>query len=136
MNRPLVKANKTVKKGLAPRIRKLALDYPEMSKASIARKVGCTPGNVTTVLKTFLNGTSENELRQFQDNKPDILDSLSMRVLGSIDATKIKKASALQLVTAYGILHDKRALLLGQPTAINVSALVDVAKAIRALRDA
>lgn len=121
-----------VKKGLAPKIRKMALDYPELSQAQIARQIGCTRGNVNTVLSTFLDGKTEQDLQDFQENRANILDSVAYRIVESIDEKKIQKASALQLVTAYGILHDKSALLRGQPTGINVTAVWDLVAALKA----
>lgn len=55
--------------------------------------------------------------------------------LVAIDDDKIQKSSALQLATASGILLDKSLLLSGEPTSINVVALLDVVEAIKA-RDA
>jgi hypothetical protein len=49
----------------------------------------------------------------------------------AIDDEKIAKSSALQLATASGICLDKSLLLSGQPTSINVVALMDVADLIR-----
>jgi len=49
----------------------------------------------------------------------------------AIDADKISKASALQLATSSGILLDKSLLLSGQPTSINVVALLDVLDVMR-----
>jgi predicted transcriptional regulator len=54
----------------------------------------------------------------------------------AIDDEKIAKSSALQLATASGICLDKSLLLSGQPTSINVVALMEVAEAIRNHRDA
>lgn len=56
--------------------------------------------------------------------------------VAAIDADKISKSSALQLATAAGICTDKALLLAGEPTSINVVALLDVAHAIRAKQDA
>ena len=53
----------------------------------------------------------------------------------AIDADKINKSSALQLATAGAVLIDKSLLLAGQPTSINVVALLDVVEAIKAKRE-
>ena len=53
----------------------------------------------------------------------------------AIDDEKIAKSSALQLATSSGILLDKSLLLSGQPTSVNVVALMDVAELIRERRD-
>ena len=74
---------------------------------------------------------SVEDLRDFQQNQADILDTLKANLLESITPSKIAKASALQIATAYGIMYDKAALLRGQATGINVVALLDVVKAIK-----
>lgn len=53
----------------------------------------------------------------------------------AIDKDKISKSSALQLATAAGICTDKALLLAGQPTSINVVALIDVLDVLRERRD-
>lgn len=120
------------KKGLAPQIRKLAINNPELTHSEIARTVGCRPSNVTAVLKTFLGSKTEKDLQDFQENRANVYDSLSMRFLESITARKIAKTSAAQLTTMASILHDKSALLRGQPTGINVNVALDIIAAIRA----
>ena len=49
----------------------------------------------------------------------------------AITDEKIQKSSALQLATASGILLDKGLLLSGQPTSINVVALMEVCDLLR-----
>ena len=120
-----------IKKGTAPTIRKLKMRYPEMSHAQIAKRVGCRPNNVSAVLRKFLGKRTVEDLRDFQSNQADILDTLKANLLESITPSKIAKASALQIATAYGIMYDKAALLRGQATGINVVALLDVVKAIK-----
>jgi hypothetical protein len=115
----------------ATRIRNIASRYPKLSRSAIARMVGCDPSNVTQVLKTTLKGHSDAELRDFQTNKPDIMDALNLRVVGSITDTKLRKTSAAQLVTMSAILTDKTQLLRGQATSININVLFDVLEAIR-----
>ena len=105
--------------------------YPEMSHAQIAKRVGCRPNNVSAVLRKFLGKRTVEDLRDFQSNQADILDTLKANLLESITPSKIAKASALQIATAYGIMYDKAALLRGQATGINVVALLDVVKAIK-----
>lgn len=119
------------RKGTAPRIRQLATRYPELSKAEIARRVGCSQANVSCVLKTYLGSTTQAELKDFQDSKADVYDSIQHKLLLSIDKSKISKASALQTVTAAAILEDKSRIIRGQATSINVSVLMDVVEALR-----
>ena len=115
----------------AAQIRMLADRYPGLPRAAIARKVGCTPSNVTTVLNTYLNGTQPAELTEFQSSKAQIYDALQHRVLSSITHEKLDKANLLQTVTAAAILEDKSRLAQGQPTSYHVTALLDVLDLVR-----
>lgn len=121
----------TAKTGDAPRIRKLKLRHPELSHADIAKRVGCAPSNVTSVLKTFMGKSSEGDLRSFQESKADIYDALQHRLLSSLTQSKITKAKPMEIITGAAILEDKARLVRGQATGINVSVLLDVAEAIR-----
>jgi len=119
------------KRGLAPAIRKLSLDYPEMTPSDIARTVGCTRQNVSCVLDTFLAGTSPETLRDFQDNKADVYDALQHRLLSSLTQEKIDKSKPMEIITGAAILEDKARLVRGQATGINVSVLLDVVEALK-----
>ena len=121
-------------KGLAPEIRRLSLRYPELSDSEIARKVGCTPSNVSQVLAAFLKESTREELEDFQSNKADIYDVIQKQILGSISEAKILKAGLAETVTAAAILEDKARLVRGQATGINVNVLMDVVEAIKARR--
>ncbi len=118
--------------GVAPQIRALKERFPEMAPSAIARRVGCDPSNVTRVLQTYLNGAPVEDLRDFQENKADIYDSLQKSILESIAAEDFVKAPLMARVTSAAILEDKARLVRGQATGINVSVLLDVAEAIRA----
>lgn len=120
------------KKGLAPQIRKMAIQYPELSHSEIARAVGCNPSNVTIVLKTFLGNTSEESLRDFQASKADVYDALQQRLLLSITQEKIDKTKPMEAITGAAILEDKARLVRGQATAINMTAVVDLIEVMRA----
>ena len=115
----------------AAAIRKMAVRYPELSQGEIARRVGCSPQNVSEVLETFLAGTSLANLEDFRSNKPSILEAVQFRALASISQEKLDNQSALQLITGAAILQDKLQVLRGQPTSIHVHALVDVLDALR-----
>jgi hypothetical protein len=118
-------------KRVAPAIRALKDKYPAMPVSVIAAKVGCTPQNVRGVLSSYLAGTSEEALREYQDNRGDILDAVQHRALLSITQAKLDKSSPAELMTVFGISYDKARLERGQATGINVSVLLDVAEAIR-----
>ena len=120
------------KRGLAPEIRKTALRYPELSKAEIARKVGCTRGNVSIVLDTFLDTKSPEQLRDYQENQADIFDSLAYRLLESVTQDKLDKTKPMEAITGAAILIDKARLVRGQATSINANVLIDLVRAVRA----
>ena len=127
-----VKARHT---GKAPAIRALKRRYPDLSESAIARKVGCDPSNVHRVLKRYLGNHTEDDLREFQAHKADVLDSLVMRQLTSITDDKLLKASSLQLMTGAAIGIDKSQLLRGLATSMNVNVLLDLVQAAKDLRD-
>jgi hypothetical protein len=122
----------SARKGLAPAIRKLSIKHPELTHSEIARTVGCSPSNVTCVLKTFLGNTSEEELRNYQENQADVFDSVAHRLLLSVTQEKIDKTKPMEAITGAAILIDKARLVRGQATGINVSVLMHLAEEIRA----
>jgi hypothetical protein len=122
------------KTGAGRRAIVLKLKHPELSDAKIAKRVGCHPANVSKVLSRFLGDHSEEELRDFQENKANIFDALQLRQLKSITDEDIAKAPLLPRVTASAILEDKARTIRGQATQINVSVLLDAVQAIREMR--
>ena len=118
----------------APAIRRIATSYPELTGRAIARRVGVSPAYVSQVLTRFMSTTAE-DLRDFQENKADIYDAMAQRFLESVTSEKLAKTPATSAIVAVGILHDKSALLRGQPTNINVQVIGDVLELIRARRD-
>ena len=115
----------------AARARRLKSRYPEMTTADIARRVGATPDAVSQVLKRFLGNHSESDLRGFQQAKADVYDAIQRRCLDSVTDQKLRKTSVSAAVMSAAILEDKARLVRGQATAINVTALLDVAELIR-----
>src|SRR5437899_978889 len=105
----------SARKGTAPAIRKLKDRYPHMTQPQIAKKVGCSVDNVYSVLRRYHRATTPDVVRQFQENKADILDQLAHRVVLSITEAKLKKMSASQAFVGLGILTDKSQLLKGLP---------------------
>ena len=112
-------------------IRKLNLRYPELSDSELARRAGCSPSNVSQVLKSFLGNHTEEKLRDFQSNTANVYDALKMRFLESVTQAKLAKCPPGTAIISAGILHDKAALLRGQATSMNVNVLLDVAALIR-----
>ena len=76
------------------------------------------------------NGTEE-DLREFQENKADVYDALQRRFLSSISNEVIDKASLRDRVIASAVLEDKARVIRGQATGINVTVLMDAIDAIR-----
>lgn len=109
----------------------MKVQYPELTDSEIARTVGCRPSNVSAVLKVFLGKNTNAQLRDFQESKADVYDSLQYRLLSSLTQAKITKAKPMEIITGAAILEDKARLVRGQATGINVSVLLDVAQAIR-----
>lgn len=64
------------------------------------------------------------------------LETVAERAIDSIGERDYAKASLVAKLTAAGIAIDKRQLLKGQPTSINVTVLLDAVQAIRAMRTA
>lgn len=120
--------------GAAPLIRRTKLRYPELSNSQIARRVGCDPANVCRVLKRFLGDHSEQDLREFQQNKADVFDAIQLRTVMSISDADIAKAPFLPRITGAAILEDKARVIRGQATQINVSVLLDAVEAVKAMR--
>ena len=123
-----------IKTGAAPKIRKLALRHPELTHSEIARSVGCTPGNVTTVLKTFLGTTTDSQLAEFQSNKADVFDAIQFRLLSSLTEEKIRNTKPMEAITGAAILEDKARLVRGQATGIlaSINVMLDLVEAIKA----
>jgi hypothetical protein len=125
----------TANTGAAPAIRRTKLRYPELSNAQIAKRVGTDPANVHRVLKRFLGDHSEQELKDFQENKAEIFDAIQLRTLMSINDADIAKAPLLPRITGAAILEDKARTIRGQATQINVSVLVDAARMLREIQE-
>jgi len=129
-----VSSKRGQKTGKAPLIRKMKLDYPELSESQIAKRVGCDKANVHRVLTRFLGKHTEEQLRDFQQSKADIFDAIQLRSLMSITDKDIAKAPLLPRITGAAILEDKARTIRGQATQINVSVLLDAVQAIRDMR--
>ena len=129
-------STKASHKGCAPQIRALKMKYPELGPTAIARTVGCTPDNVSQVLRRSLGNYRPADLKEYQAYQADIIDSVAMRSIASITDAKLDKSPAVALGTLAAIMIDKSRLIKGQATGINVTVLMDVAEAIRARRAA
>ena len=119
-------------KGVAPQIRKMRLQYPELTTGEIARAVGCSAQNVSEVLKTFLGHNTREHLADYQENQADIFESLACRLLESVTQDKLDKTKPMEAITGAAILIDKARLVRGQATSINATVLIDLVRAVRA----
>ena len=104
--------------------------YPELNKPAIARQVGCSVQNVARVLSRFTEHT-QAEVEEFEVNKPGVLTAIQQRLLESVTPAKLNKTSAVGLITGFGILEDKRRLIMGLPTGMDVHVLLDLAAIVR-----
>jgi len=120
-------------KGIAARIRRIKVENPELGALKISRIVGCNPSHVTRVLQTFLGNSSQDDPRDYQNNKADVFDAIQRRIHRSITDEDIAKAPLLPRVTAAAILEDKARLIRGQSTQ-NVSVLLAAVDTIREMR--
>ena len=66
----------------------------------------------------------------------DKLDAVAERAIDSISDRDYEKASLVQKITGAAIAIDKRQLLLGQPTSIDVTVLLNAVQVIRDIRTA
>jgi hypothetical protein len=76
---------------LTPTSRSPSFAVSEPHRGQIALRVGCGRRNVHQVLCTFLDGHTEQELRDYQAKKADIYDAFAMRLLESVTQQEIQK---------------------------------------------
>lgn len=94
-----------------------------LSKADMARLLGCSPANITQRLRGY-----ESKIVAVDNHKryrADALTDITRRLLQSITPDEIKKLNMRDKVMCYGILYDKERLERGQSTG-NI-AIKDVA---------
>jgi hypothetical protein len=136
IEQPVKRRINTANTGAAPKIRRMRLRYPELSKNQIAKRVGCDPANVHRVLARFLgDDISEEDHITFREHTAEILSRSKHRILKSVSDADIANASLRDRMVAFGILHDKEQVLLGKPTDIGVTAIVDAVAMLRAMRE-
>lgn len=85
---------------------------PNLTTRQIAKLNDTDHAHVVKVLKKYnINGDILNE---YKSNKSDIWMGISSRLLSSLTPEQIKKASALQLITAAGICESKVSDMSGE----------------------
>ena len=85
-----------------------------LSYAQIAAIQGVTKQAIHQKIKALL---PIPETQVFIDHRADILANIQLKLLSNLDETRLKKASAYQLVGSAGLLYDKERLERGQSTA-------------------
>ena len=94
-----------------------------MTLKEAGKILGCNGSNIATRLTAAGLRWSElsAEVERFKSVRADLLASVQKRVLSELTLDKLKKATAQQLVTVFGILYDKERLERGK--SINDQAL-------------
>jgi hypothetical protein len=87
------------------RIIDTAKQLPTATSRQIAKLCDTDRAHVSKVLKRY--DINHGQLADYKTNKADIWQGLSHRLLSNLTPEQIKKASALQLVTAAGIAESK-----------------------------
>src|SRR5208337_5574284 len=98
-------------------------------------KISQAIGKDRVAIKRHLD--TPEAIAQVRDERTELVELYRQKArdcVAAIDDEKIAKSSALQLATASGICLDKSLLLSGQPTSINVVALMDVLDLIQQRR--
>ena len=79
-------------------------------------------------IKAFI--ADQEVTKSYKEHRADILAGLQVKTLTNLDDTRLKAASALQLVTATGILYDKERLERGQ-TSANIGVAVGLSSELQ-----
>jgi len=82
----------------------------------IAKIQDCSPQAVHKDIKDLL---PTEDTKIYRSNRADILSNMQLKLLQNVDADRLKKASAYQLVGAAGLLYDKERLERGEATQIS-----------------
>jgi len=78
---------------------------PQLTTRQVAKLCDTDHAHVVKVLKKYQ--INKTDLDNYKNNKADIWQGLSHRLLSNLTPDQIQKASALQLVTAAGIAESK-----------------------------
>lgn len=84
--------------------------------ADIARIQGCDRSNISRVLQRY--GINQAKLKDYKNNRADVLAGIQERLLVSITSKDISKTPAIQRITGAAILYDKERLERNQATEI------------------
>lgn len=90
------------------------IEVKGLTKAQAAKVLGCDHSNISQRLKAI--DYVPEYLKTYKDNRADILAYYQAEILKHITPDRLKKATATQLATMYGIFYDKERLERGQST--------------------
>ena len=118
---------------------RVAMTVEEQQQVTTMVAAGWAPSRVAKAIGRSRNIVAHHlekpetmtEVHNERANLVEIYQDRARECVIAIDADKIARSSALQLATASGICLDKSLLLSGQPTSINVVALMEVLEVIR-----
>ena len=71
----------------------------------IAGMLDIKPSTVYKALER--HGIKPKRLQSYKDHRADILAAMQVKLLQQVDAERLKKASAFQLIGSVGLLYDK-----------------------------
>jgi len=90
------------------------LENPNLSHKQLGKLNGISSPAVTALFKR--HNVDIEQLEQFREHRADLLTLHQERVLSSITAEDLKKASARDKAIVFGTLYDKERLERGQST--------------------
>jgi hypothetical protein len=79
--------------------------YKEISKI-----LGCSPQNIHQKIKDLI---PKSDTEKYIAERADILAKKNQKVLEYLDDEKLKKSTAMQIASIYGILYDKERIERG-----------------------
>ena len=94
-----------------------------LSYKQIAAIQGVSPQAVHQRIKDLL---PIPETQIYIDHRADILANIQLKLLANLDETRLKKASAYQLVGSAGLLYDKERIERGLSTTNLITIMADI----------
>ena len=103
---------------------------PNLSQNQIGKIVGVDGSQVCRVLREF--GLTDNEVQEYKDGRPTLFQGLQRRILKwHLSEEMVKKMSSSAAALWFNSFVNNEQLLLGLPTAINMTVLYDVLGSLR-----
>jgi hypothetical protein len=110
----------------AEKILALQTEQPKATERAIAAQADVSASYVHEVLERY--GLTKNLVRDYKNNRADILTGLQHRIIKSITEQDIQKAPLAARMMAIGISYDKERLERGQSTNNIIQLHGDIAK--------